>query len=800
MASFNVNVQNQPAIAESNDVMEMVLGISEGPILGLKGGAKEFFVGDTPLVNIDNKSNFVSFELEVFKGIPEPPNIKLKLGGSSSPTSVNTELAMGTPVVRTGTHRNIDFLELRLLINQLYANSEKKGPQSTYVDVKLEYKATTSSTWLPVATYLENPTLVDEIDTTDDSTHLGTDGDSVPSSYWDVDTLISSTTPTTPAAQIPDHAIWFNSAVSYRPKIWSGSAWVDAAGLTSTTGKWTFTSPKTGTTTHAFYNQTTTPAGVEGDFWITTDINPANPADAGRVVVMIFTNEAWQYSQSYNPTNGYTVSSDEYLRITGKIQEPFVKELRWAVANIDDTYDMRVTVKNMEDHDNNYFLNIQWESFQEVSSKPLNFPNLACARIFVQASDQFPSVQNMSGIWWGRIVNVPTNYNPDTRVYTGIWDGTWKLAWTDNPAFIVNDLVMNDRYGLNAYYPCVLNKWTVYAAGQFCDTMVGGKPLFTFNGTLSDAQPGSDLIDYVCGIFGGRFVDDGNGYAEILLDANDPAVAIFAPENVENGLFSYSYTDIATRYNDIIVRFKNPDLNWNEDRRRLQLDDHIAKYGLIPTDFTAVGCIDAAEAYRRAYSKAISATTETRMVTFTTNRQGLYLKPYQIILIADPDSNTGISGRISEQLTSTAVIVAAPISMEPGFTYQIRFQIGLEVETATVTGYNPMTRELTYSPGIDFLPEFALFTLESAGSQSGVPLPYRVLSIEPKDDDTDQIQISASFVNRNKFPLILGYTSSTDQDHSTPTDPPDAVTSLRATTVNRKIGTSLEKRLVISWV
>ena len=153
---------------------------------------------------------------------------------------------------------------------------------------------------------------------------------------------------------------------------------------------------------------------------------------------------------------------------------------------------------------------------------------------------------------------------------------------------------------------------------------------------ISEARIGREAINYICGIFAGRFVDDGNGSGRILIDRPDTdAVQLFTKENVEGGVFTYGFTDVTQRYNDITIAFTNPDLSWKEDRRRLFNQPAIDDFGRIPYNFIAYGCITENEAHRRGRYVLITGLTETQTVTFKTSRHGNYLQPYDIILIAD---------------------------------------------------------------------------------------------------------------------------------------------------------------------
>ncbi|RWB08773.1 MAG: hypothetical protein EOQ39_18830 [Mesorhizobium sp.] len=743
----------------STDSVEVVLGISEGPILGLVDGGKTYLIGETPLQNVDGENNFSSFELIVREGSEVGEEIVSRSGGFGSSTDVSTELSTNVPVVRQGLHTNIDFVDFRVVINHLEVVNDD-GSFNNTGRVKFEYRATGASSWIPVNTLTPPSSIIGDAWTA--FYGILSKVNSKPSP-GDRTTFWTSSTPITTA----DSGLWFNSGSLSTPKIWNETAWVAPTGLTSSSAggyliyTWSEASSwGTDKATKAYVGGTIPPTGVEqGDYWL----NPANS------VVYFYNGSTWIIAGSslapgeFGGSDNDSVVNGE-LRITGKTQTAFVKEFRFPVPRSDtDTYQFRVT-KTSPANTTERFFDVTWESFQEITSTPFNFPGLATVQLTARASEQFSSIPDFSGIFRGRVIRIPSNYNPATRVYSGVWDGTWVLGYSNNPALVANDLVLNDRYGMNAYYPVVLNKYDVYEAAQWCDTLtVGGKPRFTFNGQITDPTNGREMIDYICGIFGGRFFDDGNGSAVLRLDKDTNAVAVFAPENVEGGIFTYSFTEINQRFNDITVTFVNPDLNYKEDRRRVFDQTHIDRYGRIPTNFIAVGCRSADEAIVRGRYKAITGMTETMMVNFKTNRMAQYMNPYDIVLISDDDMDAGLSGRVKELTSAIHMTLRDPIFLEPGVNYKIAFQTinadtGLyQVEEHNIVpGTSGAVTELTFTaPITSDIPEQHVFTIRTT-DDTAAPMAFRVISIAEVEGDPDAVEVSAIYVNRLKWLYVDG--------------------------------------------
>lgn len=464
----------------------------------------------------------------------------------------------------------------------------------------------------------------------------------------------------------------------------------------------------------------------------------------------------------YKPLSAstWTKAFGKDLKITGKTSSTTPKEYLISVDRIDEPYEIRIT-KLSGDNTTTYFADIVWESYQETISDNPSYAHTALAHLVAESSDQFSSIPQWSGDYDGLLVKVPDNYNPETREYTGVWDGTWKIAWTNNPAWCLYDFVMKDRYGIRAYYQDIyLDKYDVYEAAQWCDEQVpdgrgGTQPRYTFNAYLREPRSGKELARYIAGVFNSTFFDDLDSVAYLKVDKDDAASHIFTTENVINGEFEYTYTDITTRYNDITVSFTNPNLNWETDRRRVYDDDLIAKHGRIPLDFIAVGCLDPHEAVRRAQYKLITSNTETCIVRFTTNRLGQFVNPFDVILISDEDMGYGLSGRVKTIGDNrTSITLRDPVYLEAGVDYKIRFVLSdgsnqvTDLENYT-SGYNS-TLQFSAPLPENNTPDKTVFTIESA-DHVGNLRPFRVTKVVEVDGNADQYEIEAININRNKW-------------------------------------------------
>jgi hypothetical protein len=754
-----------PDTLRSADTIDLILGLGEGPWKGLVDGAKSFFVGSTALENASGETNFDDFILRWYPGASPSEIITPTTGGLASSNTVNVQLEKDIAVTRTGKVKNINYLEIRLLFSQLFNQDSSGDVREDVANFTLEYKPSSSPTWTRLSG-ASTTALHDVRSTTKNLTAAASENDDhvFVSSVTSLDTeqyceIKWSET------YIDDKGRVKTNHFSVRKRITAINAGTGRVDIAGTLGQ---NVPDTATlnvyrTEMRVNSVANFAAGKKVDVtWGSNTRTLTIKSINTQLNLLTFTADP-----GINIDEGAVVQAS--LQVRGKTTSQYVWELRWPVPAVDDFYDIRLTKTHPPESGTSSNCTVSWESFQEVIVGSFNFPGEAAIHLTGKATSQFTSLPDFWGIYDTRLIKIPTNYDPVTRTYDGPWDGIFKIDYSNNPAWCLYDFVMNDEFGMNVFAPIVLDKWDCYEAGQWCDVMVpdgkgGLQPRYTFNIVISEARSAKELAQYIAGSFGAVYYDDGNGTAHVRVDRNDdPAVALFTQENVYDGKFSYSYTDIQTRVNEYTVSFINPDLDWNEDRRTVVDPDHQAIYGKIPDDFVAVGCTDVQEALRRTRYKLKTGTTEKAMVNFKVNRVGQFVTPFEVILIADVNMGYAESRRITEIVSPTQFKVRDAFFFEAGISYQLTFQIPDENYPATsdhpyktvavpvssppgLTKVIDVAEPLPAAVGVGF--SFAINT--SDGSITGLPKPFRVMGVSEVDGDADHIEISAIEVNRNK--------------------------------------------------
>ena len=291
--------------------------------------------------------------------------------------------------------------------------------------------------------------------------------------------------------------------------------------------------------------------------------------------------------------------------------------------------------------------------YTEVIDAKLRYPNTALLYIEFDA-EQFTNIPAVTVDCRARKWQVPSNYDPIARTYTGTWDGTMKQAWTNNPAWITYGVCTEDRFGLGKRIKSfMVDKWELYRIAQYCDQLVpnglgGTEPRFLCDMNLQGKADAWTLLRDISGIYRGMTYW---AQGQLIMQADMPRAQdfdyVFTRANVIDGKFSYGSASAKTRYTRALVSYDNPANNYDTDVIPFADLDLQRRYGDRPTELSAIGCTRASEAQRRG-KWAILSNNLDRTVTFKTGMEGVIPLPGHIIPVADSLlAGREIGGRIS---------------------------------------------------------------------------------------------------------------------------------------------------------
>lgn len=399
------------------------------------------------------------------------------------------------------------------------------------------------------------------------------------------------------------------------------------------------------------------------------------------------------------------------------------------------------------------------ESYAEVIDAKFRYPLTAMLYVEFDSDlfqNQIPTI-SLKKKW--KIIQVPRNYDPINRTYSGTWDGTFKWAWSNNPAWVLYDLIMNQRYGLDQRELGIpVDKWSLYEVAQYCDELVpdnrgGMEPRYLMDVIVQSQVEAFQLVRDVCSAFRGMTFYNGESLSIIVDKPRDP-VYLFTADNVVDGVFVRTFPSEKTMYTSCNVMFDDEENQYEQDVEPVFNPDAAMRFGHNPTSITAIGCTRRTEANRRGrwiLQTNLSATT----VSFSTGLEGMIPSCGDVIYVADPHwqsaFNLVLSGRIME-VTGTQVFLAFRCDAKAGDTLILNTDDGKPVRR-TIASVSADGKTITLNVGYNFdVAPDSVFLIESdqlAAEQ------YVVTRIEKgSDDDEFTFAITATQYDPNKYDAI----------------------------------------------
>ncbi|MEX3690597.1 host specificity protein J [Paraburkholderia sp. BR14263] len=339
------------------------------------------------------------------------------------------------------------------------------------------------------------------------------------------------------------------------------------------------------------------------------------------------------------------------------------------------SYDVRVR-RITPDSTTVYLVNaFQWETMTEIVNSNLMYPNSALVGVQVDAST-FRQIPKLAFDIRMRMVQVPTNYDPETRTYYGVWDGTFRVAWTDNPAWVLYDLIVTPRFGLGHYVnPDMVDKWNLYAIAQYCDALVpdgfgGWEPRYTCNIYIQTREEAISLLQQLASIFNGMIFWTG-GMLTVIADMPGDPVTTFTAANVVDGRITYRGTPLNQRHTVALVTWSNPANRYEQDIEYVEDRDAVNTWGVRELQVTALGCTSRGQAHRVGRWMLLTEQMLSETVSFKTGINGAFLKPGDLFWTSDPVRTGYRSGGRVIEATNDALRLDQAIAFTPGVQYSI---------------------------------------------------------------------------------------------------------------------------------
>lgn len=434
-----------------------------------------------------------------------------------------------------------------------------------------------------------------------------------------------------------------------------------------------------------------TPKSVGRQLKQTSQVNVSlDSADSDRVRVVMKFPSLRSIDKKSGDTNGTTVQfkfqidagngggfvdvvaegeSSATISLTAKKTGVYYRSYVLALPKPAKAYTLRA-IRLTEDHtDNSYLYDDTYiDSIGEIVNTSLNYPNSALVGLKINSEQFGSSMPTRSYLIKGLKIRVPSNYNADTNSYDGNWDGTFKLASSSNPAWILFDLLTNTRYGLGQFVQeSMINIGELYQIGRYCDAYVddgfGGKEKrFAINTQITSRQDAYRVVQDIAGAFRGMVYWAG-GMVHITQDSPADPVMLFSNSNVVNGSFAYKGSARKDRYSVALITYNNKEDGYKQSVEYVEDQEAIKRYGIRKTESVAFGCTSRGQAHRVGLWTLYTSRMESDVITFAVGMDSVFLMPGDIVLIADKfRAGRRNSGRITGY-TSNSIKLDAPVDL-----------------------------------------------------------------------------------------------------------------------------------------
>ncbi|NIG13039.1 host specificity protein J [Pantoea sp. Al-1710] len=463
------------------------------------------------------------------------------------------------------------------------------------------------------------------------------------------------------------------------------------------------------------------------------------------------------YSIAYNiqvSTDGGTFNTVIDTAVTGKTTTGYERSHRVDLPQGGSTWTVRLNRTTAVQNSALIGDTMTLESYTEVIDAKLRYPLTALLYMEFDSSQFSGNVPQITCEPKGRIIRVPDNYDPDTRTYTGTWDGTFKLAWTDNPAWVFYDLVVTDRFGLGDRLTSDnIDKWTLYTVAQYCDELVpdglggsGTEPRFKCDVYVQNRSDAYTVFRDFAAIFRGMTYWAGDQIVA-LADMPRDVDYNYTNANVIDGQFAYSSSNTKTRYTSALVSYSDPANGYANAVQPVFEPDLVTRYKTFnQLELTAIACTRQSEADRRG-RWGILTNIQDRVITFQVGLDGDIPLPGYIIAVADEYLSGRVAGGRIRSVDGRIITLDRTPDANEGDRLQLNLPSGTsEARTIESIAENIVTVSVAYTE----TPETeSVWIVESTEVLAQL---YRVSMVSMDDDGN--FSITGSTYDSSKYDAI----------------------------------------------
>jgi hypothetical protein len=459
--------------------------------------------------------------------------------------------------------------------------------------------------------------------------------------------------------------------------------------------------------------------------------------------------------------------TDRIVTIEGKTTSAYEQDVLLDRPSGSGTWDVRLTRLTADSTLATLKNDTYWQSYEEIQNVQIEYDNTAYVGVAVSAKDLgTTSVPVVSFEVYGLYVRVPTNYDPVACTYSGVWDGSFKMAWTDNPAWQLYDLITHPRYGLgtriNDNY---VDKWSFYSASVYNDGLVDDgtgtsttERRFTCNIPLQSRTNALQLCTDLASIMHAKIVWLGNRVF-LIQDRPTSSTRLLVPADVINGLFSYASTTLADRFTAANITWNNPGDKYLQKIENISAGSETGTwattltnaqntYGYNVQEVAAFGCTRQSQARRHGRWILDSVLNLTDLLKFQMSQRGFDLQVGDVVTVSDPYyAGQQLGGLCAAGSTTTTIQLDRPIALSSGSTISIGLPTGVETQPIVQTS-GSVTSVMVSSPFSAAPDQYVTFIVTTAIS----PRQFKIDSI--KQTAPGVIDVEALQYDPNKWGRI----------------------------------------------
>ncbi|HCK7280686.1 TPA: host specificity protein J [Enterobacter roggenkampii] len=395
-------------------------------------------------------------------------------------------------------------------------------------------------------------------------------------------------------------------------------------------------------------------------------------------------------------------------------------------------------------------------SYAEVIDSKLRYPLTALLYVEVDSSQFNGSAPKVTCKIKGKLIKVPDNYDPITRTYSGSWSGGFKMAWSNNPAWIFYDLVLDEIYGMGTRVDAsMVDKWALYSIAQYCDEMVsdgagGTEPRFTCNVFIQSQEDAWRVLNDLAAVFRG-ITFWGNDQIYVQADVpQDDVDWVYNASNVIDGLFTYAGGSYKNRYSSCLVSWSDPQNHYSDTVEGVYDSALVERYDVRQASLTAIGCTSQSEAHRRGRWVLLS-NAKDGTVSFGVGLDGYIPLPAEIIGVADPFRSGKENGGRIRAVNGREITLDREIDYSAKDRLVVNLPDG-KAQTRTISAVSADRITVTVATAFSQAPAAgAVWAIDS----DNLAIQYfRVTSIAANDDSTGGFTITAVQHDPNKYRYI----------------------------------------------